>query len=134
MGRCHGEIQTAVMRRLENVFGYGNIRLFKRNTGGMHIKGKGGKKRFIRFNEPGQADLDGFVLLAPEIPMYFCVEIKKAGDKKLRPSQLFMQRELEERGVIYHVIYGHSFEPDLSLLIKRIRDREKLLDVYKKDL
>ena len=88
-------------------------RLFRRQS--MLVKAEG---RHIRVNMPGQADLDGFVMIR-RIPCYLCIEAK-TGRQQPSDDQLKRQTSYEKIGVIYHFVYEKSFDSDMDELKEKI--------------
>jgi hypothetical protein len=70
------DIQAAIIEYAWYTF---RLKLYRRNTGAMPAT-YNGKKRFVRFSEPGQADLWG---IAPHNAKHIELEIKRPGK---RPS------------------------------------------------
>ena len=88
---------------------YPNSRLFKRVTGSFKIKG-----RFVKINSPGQADLDGWVMVSKR-PIFVAIEVKTAG-VAMSPQQRSRKAAFEGLGVIYHVVREDSYAADLEEL------------------
>ena len=68
------DIQAAIIEYAWYTF---RLKLYRRNTGAMSGT-YNGKKRFVRFSEPGQADLWG---VQPKTARHCEIEIKRPGQK-----------------------------------------------------
>ncbi len=73
------DIQAAIIEYAWYTF---RLKLYRRNTGAMSGT-YNGKKRFVRFSEPGQADLWG---IQPGTGVLIECEVKRPG-QKLSPEQ-----------------------------------------------
>ena len=71
------------------------VQCWRQNTGGREWIDMNGKKRYVQFGEPGQADITGIGPQGVRIE----IEIKRPGED-LRPNQLIWQAFIQDRGGI----------------------------------
>jgi hypothetical protein len=105
------DIQAAIIEYAWYTF---RLKLYRRNTGAMSGT-YNGKKRFVRFSEPGQADLWG---IEPNTGRHIECEIKRPGQKlteaqndwlvecQLRGAIAFMADSIESFEVNYRTLLG----------------------------
>ncbi len=86
------QIQAAIIEYAWYTF---RLKLYRRNTGAMSGI-YNGKKRFVRFSEPGQADLWG---IQPKTARHCEIEIKRPGQKPTE-AQLEWLRTCQSLGGI----------------------------------
>lgn len=87
------DIQAAIIEYAWYTF---RLRLYRRNTGAGTFRNKSGKDRFVRFSEPGQADLWG---IQPGSGRAVECEVKRPG-QKLRPEQAAWLQDCANLGAI----------------------------------
>lgn len=73
---------------------------WRQNTGAVTATDKAGRKRFIRYGRPGQADITGIRPHPHGIGQRIEIEVKCPG-KKQTEAQINFQREIESEGGLY---------------------------------
>lgn len=76
MSRTYTPLESDVQRTIVAVAASRGVRLYRRNTGGMHWTDKSGKDRVTKFSQAGMADLWGCLPDGTHIE----VEVKRKGE------------------------------------------------------
>ncbi len=89
------DIQTAVMQLLSAR----GFRVFRRNTGAMKssytTKDGVTKNRFVRFSEPGMADMYGWKVACRDFPaVHLEVEVKRPGKKPSATQEEWLRNSI----------------------------------------
>lgn len=109
------EIQKAISEALELMPG---MKLWRQNTGAMGGSHKG-KRWYVKFGTPGQADISG-ILKANGRRIE--LEVKRPGEVQTKDQKLFEQMILEHNG-IYHVV--HCVDEAMAFMRRYIDDPDR---------
>lgn len=113
------DIQRAILDYLEH---HPSVLVWRMNTGAMERTNAAGRKRFVRFGRPGQADITG--ILRPW-GIRLEIEVKRPGGEPTR-DQIEFCDAVQSAGGVYFVV--HSVEEakrQLDATLRALRERDK---------
>ncbi len=103
------DIQAAIIEYAWYTF---RLKLYRRNTGAMSGT-YNGKKRFIRFSEPGQADLWG---IQPKTGRHIEIEVKRPGQKPSDAQQEWLESCRALHGIAFWTDSVEDFDKAYRVL------------------
>ena len=97
------QIQAAIIEYAWYTF---RLKLYRRNTGAMPAT-YNGKKRFVRFSEPGQADLWG---IQPKTGRHVEVEVKRPGGDLTEAQHQWLENCHQARAIAFWASSTEMFD------------------------